>query len=124
MAHQSVIDHALPELKTSKLTAKLQDENGVGLPVGQITALTLTLYDQKTGTVVNGRDKQSILGVNGGSVDGSGNLALELAPADMALVDAGLSMETHVALIEWTYTGGKKGAHEVVFRVDNLAKVP
>lgn len=124
MGHQSVIDHALAELKTAKLTAKLQDENGVGLPVSQITALTLTLYDQKTGMVVNGRDKQSILGVNGGSVDGSGNLALELVPADMALVDGGASSEVHVSLIEWTYTGGKKGVHEVVFRVDNLAKVP
>lgn len=88
-----------------------------------LTALTLTLYEQRSRAVINGRSATSIFNVNGGTVTSGGAFTLRLDPADMACVLAG-SAEVHVALIEWTWgTPMQGGKHEIIFTVANLEKV-
>lgn len=113
------------EKGSGRLIATITEEDGVTpIPVGTLTTLTLTLYaDDANQTIINGRNAQSILGVNGGAVDASGVLTLTLSPADNAIVNTALEVERHIALFEWTWGVGKAGKYELVLLVRNLAKV-
>lgn len=119
-------EYEILEGSSGQVQGLITEEDGVTvIPVGTLTALTLTLYaDDAAKTIINGRNAQSILGVNGGSVDGLGELTLTLAPADNAILDTDLPFERHIALLQWEWGTGKKGKFELVLIVRNLAKVP
>lgn len=113
---------AFPEGANLRLTGVLED--AAGNPISAVNTITVTWYDRATGTVINGRNAQNINGVNGGSVDGSGNFVLELTGStDLVLINKALAREVHVALIEFTYGAGKHGVFEYVVTVENLVNV-
>lgn len=124
MTDRIVLPGTFHEKATTRVTAKITDEAAAALGSAALNTLTLTLYNFADGAIINSRNQQSILNANGGVVDASGNLTLTLAPADMVIVDTGLLLERHVALIEWTYAGGlKTGRQEVELMLRNLTKV-
>jgi len=106
----------------------IQDTDGNGIAAASITTLTLTLYnfDDSEKSIINSRNAQDVLNTNGVTVDGSGVLEWTMDPADneiMGTPGVGES-EKHIALFEYTYSGGTKaGKHEVVINVENLDKV-
>jgi len=123
------------EKATALLKITLTDADGVTplLDLDSILVTTkVTLYEKKTGTIINSRTAQSILNTNGGTVyaalqtDAAGNtynLLLRLDPDDMIII-LGAKSEEHVALISWTWGSPlKTGHYEVVFTVNNLLKV-
>lgn len=93
------------ERSSGRLSGRLVDEVGVAVPTP--LTMTATLYDRDTGTVINGRNDQNILGVNGGSVDGSGNFVFHLSPADNVIVNTENAYEMHHLLLKWTYNNGQ-----------------
>lgn len=112
--------------RTSGLyTATLTDPAGAVIQGSLLEALTLTLYDEATGTVINGRDAQSVLGVNGGAVSDAGVLTWTVAPADNAVVTAGVGHEKHVALFHavW-YNGAREAYHDAEIYVKRMNRVP
>lgn len=115
---------AVNELCSAFITGVLKDQLGNGIPSSSFSSVGLTLYDKNTGNIINSRDHVSILNVNGGSIDSSGNFSWEMTSNDNPILDDSLSIENHVALIEFTYAGGRKGKAEVKIEVVNLAKVP
>jgi hypothetical protein len=121
MATRTTLTTEFAERATARLTCTLTEEDGVtGF---QPTTLVLTLYDDRTGAIINSREALNVLNANIGTVSSEGAVALLFTPADMAVV-GGVPYETHVALLEWTWSGGTKaGRHEIVFVVRNLAKV-
>jgi len=122
--YQTEFESPVPEQITLRITGLIQDELGVAIPGANLTTLTLTLYNSTTEAVLNLRNASDILGVNGGSVDASGNFTLTLTPADNALLGTGRS-EKHIALIVWTYNSGNStGRFEVIFTVVNVTKGP
>jgi hypothetical protein len=121
---RTLISTHIDERTTQRITATMKDEAGAVLPAASVTACTFTLYVLGSLAIINSRDDVNILNANGGTWGAAGEFALELVPADNAIADAALSYEDHVALIEWTYTGGKQGREEVVLTVRNMAKVP
>ncbi len=108
------------EFTTAKFTGQLVDENGAGIPANVLTAFTLTLYDQLTGAIINGRNAQDVRNNNGVTVDGNGNVVWLLSPADNGTVTTSLPTELHVALWQWAWGTGKEGKQEVGIRVTNL----
>lgn len=124
MSHRESTPGEFPEKGTPKITGVIRDDAKIGIPGGSLTTLILTLYDELSGTLLGSRPAgQDILGTNGGSVDGSGNFALQLTSADMAIVDSIRPEEVHIALVEWTYGAGLGGKKEIEFLVINLVKV-
>lgn len=112
---------AIAEESSAKISGTLDDLDGTGF---KPETLTLTLYDQATGEVINSRDAQSILDANGGTVSSAGAFELTLSPDDNVIVGSG-RRETHVALIAWTWdSGAKEGRAEVHITIENLANVP
>lgn len=125
MPVRTFLHEEVPEKSTFRYTCTLIDETGAVVPAASLTTLTLTLYNQDTAlTIINSVNGTSILNVDRGTVDASGNVAILLTPADGAMVDATKAIEHHVMLIQWTYAAGAKaGRHEVVIPVCNLNKV-
>lgn len=115
------------ERVTSSITGLLVAEDGATpIPGSTLTTLTATLYvDNAAQDIINSRNNQDILGVNGGSVDEFGILTLTLGPDDNPIVDDALQVERHVLLLQWTWAlGAKSGKAQVIITVRNLAKVP
>lgn len=112
------------EGQTGELTATITKKDGVTpVPLANLNAVTLTLFEEKTGVVINSRDAVDIKNANGGTVHGtSGLLTLVLSSDDMAVLGTAL-FETHVAFIAWTYDSTNTGGQEIAFLVRNLAKV-
>lgn len=119
MSHRVTLsEHALEGATYLIHTTFLDQDDAPIVP----DALTLTLYERATRTIVNSRDHVSVLNENGGSFAGT-DFTLTLSGDDNALVGAG-NGETHIALLEWTWDGTKTGKAEIAFRVVNLVHVP
>lgn len=111
----------IAEKTSQQLTARIRDLAGLGF---KPETLTLTLYDVATGTIINNRNHVSIRDANGGTVSIDGLLTLQLDPADTVIVTPASSQERHIALLEWTWSGGTKtGRYELEMLVNNLAQV-
>jgi len=108
--------------ETTVYNAVIKDEDGVAISGALLNTLTLTLQTVQNQTIINSRSTVSVLNTGGGTVDGSGNFAMEFSPADNAIIDNTLRQESHEALFEWTYASGTRtGRHQVHFIVRNLA---
>jgi hypothetical protein len=125
MSVRTTIAEPIPESSTAYLSLTLTDTDGV-TPLANadsiLISLTVTLFDEQMGTIVNSRTSQSIKNVNGGTVDSVGAVTLRLDPADTA--QAGRHNAWRVASLVWTWGSPlKTGRHEVCFLVTNLTTV-
>ena len=127
MSARTTLTDTYAEQATLTLSATITDADGV-TPLASadaaLASLTLTLYEERSGTAINGCTARNILNANGGTVSSAGALTIRLDADDMACVRASDS-ERHIALLEWSWGATvKHGKHEIAFTVANLAKVP
>lgn len=115
----------IPERSSALIQFDLEDENGVGPTIDN---LTLTLYDLETKTIINGRNKQNVFNANGVTIATAGSPAVTTVSYVMEGLDNQIigtpATERHVALFEGTYSGGKPWKHELIIPVVNLHLVP
>lgn len=112
--------HAITERSTARYTCALVDPTGAAIASAALSTVTATLTD-RTGTVINGRNAQSILNANGGTVSAQGVVTLILGPLDTAALGTSELQERRLTL-RATYSSGEL-THEVTFYVRNLAGV-
>lgn len=125
MAIRTTIKDPIPERTSAKLTTQLQDEDGNGIPAGSLGTLKLTLYVAGSpASVINNRNKQDVLNINGVIVDSQGNLSYQMTPEDNQII-WDQTQERHIALFEWTWQSeARAGKHEILMQVINLESVP
>src|SRR3990170_3657771 len=94
MSHETHLDEHFTAGKTARVTLELRDDlTGAAIPGALIDALTLTLFNRRSGAFLpaapatGARQNQDILGVNGGSISAAGVGTMGLGAADMAHVD-------------------------------------
>jgi hypothetical protein len=122
---RETLEERAAELKTYRIKGDLIDEAGDPLAPGNLTSLTLRLFDENTKAILNSVNGISILNVDRGSVDGQGKFTLTLRPDDSPIVNDSLLEEAHIAFVEWGFaTGSKKGGIEIEFFVWNFVKLP
>ncbi len=112
---------------TPDYTAQLVDKDENPVPGDVLDTLVLTYYHEYTGTIINGRNKQSVHNANDVMLNDQGNLVWRLRPEDTVILDDALHQEPHLALFEFSYagpSGTEFGKHEVRILVTNLDKVP
>lgn len=131
MSYRDVWRTVLPQDSSRVIQYQFTDLDDLPIPGSDLHALTLTLYDLESGVLINGRDNQSILGLdgiplNGGMVDEDGLLTLELAPADMVIQSEDVyAPELHILLFRYSWNAGaKRNWHELLITVGNLTDVP
>jgi hypothetical protein len=98
-------DTEIEEQSTARYRGTLKDQDGVAVPGSSLTTLTLTLYDEWTETVVNGRDLQDVLGNHNVSVGVDGVLEWLIQPADTTLVTPG-RRAWHRGVFHYTWPTG------------------
>tara|TARA_R110000824_G_scaffold14800_1_gene62673 strand:+ start:242 stop:634 length:393 start_codon:yes stop_codon:yes gene_type:complete len=123
----SVEDRRVDEGTSAQYNATITDESETAIPLADLTAITLTLYDYKTGTIINSRTDQDVKNANDVSITSAGVLTWNLKPADNVIVTTALptnAYERHIALFEYTWDSGTNaGKHELTFEVRQLDKV-
>lgn len=117
---------SIREGSTGSITGRIVDEDGVGIPATALTAVTYTLYDYSSGSIINSRNGVNMLNANGGtvsSVSGSeGNFVIPITVLDSVIVDTTKLSEIHVALVRFT-TADSAGSGELRFTVQNVKKI-
>lgn len=110
------------------ITGVFKDGDGNALGSGDLTTVAMWLTDKADGTTINSRSNTDILNAGPGTVDGSGNFTLVLAPEDNPFNGNGITdaaEEIHILTIEWTWNSGANKAHmEIWLYVDNSTDVP
>ena len=82
------------------------DETGAEIDSAGLLTLTLTLFDDESGTVINNRINQSIKDENNGSLSADGKLTLRLQKEDNIIVDSNLAanqIEKHIVRLEYSW---------------------
>lgn len=115
------------EKTTPVYKATLVDENDDPIPLADISALTLTYKNRRSGAVINSRNGQNILNANNVTVHATtGLLTWSMRTADTAIQDSTLDVDTreeHVALFEWTLTNGSAGKFQTRFFIVQMDSV-
>lgn len=120
--HRSELPRELIEGTTPIVDFTFKDQNDVGF---KPSAVVLTVYNQATGAIVNGRDAQNVVDLNGVTIQANGVTEWRLTTDDTVIVDDTLRVETHVALFEYSWSAGAmKGKHEILLPIRNLRRVP
>lgn len=112
---------------TPDYTALLVDKNDVPVPGSVLDSVILTYYQEYTGEIINGREKQNISQANNWTFDDDGNIVWHMQPGDSVILDDRLSHEPHIALLEFTYAGvngTEYGKFQFRVLVENIEKVP
>ena len=120
-------ERRVEEKSTGRYKVVLHDEAGLAIPLSAMTTITLTLYDDYTGTIINSRNAQNVKNTNNVSYTEAGLLTWTLQPNDNIIVTSEVrtnGYEKHIALFEYTWSSGSKaGKHELEFQVRQLNKV-
>lgn len=95
----------------------------VQLTKGDISTLTLTLRDRKTGAVINSRQSQNIKDANNVTGTTGGIWTWLLQVADNPIKDPTLRTEEHRAIITWVTTANVTGRWEIPISVINTDRV-
>ena len=113
----------VPEGSSRRYRTVLKDADGVVIPAASISAITLTLKDVATATVVNSRTNQTVLNANGGTLEAlTGVFTMVFSALDNVILGTS-AYETRRATFKVTYVGGVEN-HEVTWPVKALADVP
>lgn len=107
---------------------QIVDPYGNGIPAADFSALTLTIADTLTGTIINNVDQVNILNTGRGTIDTEGNLTINLQAGDTSMSEVpGAAQVQRSLIIDWTYavTGSQasagSGRHQANFILAALA---
>ncbi len=109
--------------ETGTFTIILKDQDDNPVPKVDITVLTLTFKDKKTGAVINNRDSQNVKELNQHTLgDTDGKLTWKMESADNPIMGTGVPLgdiEHHIA--EYLFeTATYKGRHVESFYVRQI----
>ena len=111
---------------TGRYEGTLTQEDGTtAVPGSVLQTLKLTLKDISTGEVINSRDAQNVLNLNGVTVDEDGRLVWTILPDDLPFLRKNPppfdhDVEPHVAVFEWTWNDTKRGRKKVFVLVEKF----
>lgn len=120
----TTFENFVKEGTTSKIVATLLDQDDVPVPGDQLTALKLTLYEQKSKAIINNRNDQNVLQQNDVTVDENGILTFKMRVQDNVIVNPRRDVpnEVHVAMFTYGWNDGDFGGvgkHECLITVVN-----
>ena len=106
---------------SGKYSARLVDENNAAIDITVVESLELTLYDSTTDEIINNREDQNVLNLNGVTLDCDGTLTWLWEALDMPRLHTTKAAETHIALFRVVWGSGvKQLLHDVAFRVNKV----
>lgn len=117
-----------PEGTTVLIHGTIQDHStpAVTLGLADLDAMTATIYEKTSRSIVGDWSDKDVLGTNGGSFDVNDQFTLRLAPTDTEPLFPARRGELWVVMFRWTYNGvaADVGHQEVVLPLVNRPHVP
>jgi hypothetical protein len=117
-----------PEGTTVLIHGTIQDHGTppVSLAASDLTTLTVTIYEKGSRSLVGDWNDKDVLGVNGGTFDGTTNeFTLRLAPEDTEPLFPARKREEWIIMFRWSYNAGQDVGHqEASFPLANRPHVP
>lgn len=108
-----------PEASNAQYTAYLKDETGVAVELADISALTLTLRDKLTRTIINSRTAQNVLNTNNVTVHAtSGLVTWSIQALDVTPVNRNQPYAEHIAEFNVTWDSTKSAKHQVALQIE------
>lgn len=109
------------ERDTPTLRANVLDNSvpPAAIPGSALITATLTIYDEHTAAIINGRTQADIKP----NISEAGALAFELDEEDMVIHTPTRRRERRRLLIEWTWDVDKRGSWEGQLVIENVAHV-
>jgi hypothetical protein len=118
---QQIVD--VQERQSLRVGFTWLDETNTPIPLADVTSLTLSLRNPRTGDMLNSRDGQDVLNTNGVTFDATtGETVWEVTPDDLTIVDDTLDIEERHGLFRLEWGVNKAFEHRVVLRAANLYK--
>lgn len=112
---------AVLEQTTARYACTLQDHTGAAIDSGAVSAIVATLKDPSDETVINSRNAQSVLNVNGGTLSAGGAFALILSTLD-TIARGTAPLQLRRLTLKVTFTAGVL-THQVDFYVRSLTDI-
>ena len=100
---------------TGTYSVVLKDQTGTRIPDTAFSAITLTLVDEESATVLNTRSAQDVLNLNDCTINAVGEFVWHIQTADTPTVDATKRVEYHRAIFRFVFDTGD--GEEVVQRI-------
>jgi hypothetical protein len=102
----------VPERGTCKWTGTLRDQDGAAIAAADMTTVTVTIQDAKSGSVlVYQRD---VLNANNGTLSAGGEQTVLLTGTDHKLVNPRLAEEVHWVTLDYTWAAGTRRHWHVI----------
>lgn len=116
----------IDERSSGTYECTLHDQAGDAITTARLTSLKIKLVERTLGTVINSRNEQSVLNVNGGALSALGVFTWTFGPLDTAIIGTGNpAVEEHLAIFSLK---GDSGALErnwaVLMRINNIPHIP
>lgn len=102
---ETVID----EGESFEVYGTFKDGDNNAILESNISAFTVTLFDEETETIINSRNETDVLDANIGVVDLAGTFTLRFTGSDSPIVSSSLSVsdvESHIVRLKWTWNDG------------------
>jgi hypothetical protein len=96
------------------------------LSLAELSTLTLTYFNQSTGSTINSRTNQNVKNANDVVVTADCEIIWKMTSSDTACAVTSLEdekLEHHIALFEWVLTNGMKGSTRVSVYIIRDSKV-
>jgi len=117
------IDIDVQEGQSGEIEFTMLDQADAAVQKATLVTLTLHLYDKRSGAIINGRENQNALDMNGVTMHATSGLVIwAMVPEDNPFLGSSrLATEVHVGRLRWTWDGGEKAfAQEFLITVSNL----
>ena len=121
----SIANRFRDEKQSAQLDFQLEESDGTDLTKSELSTITLTLYNFIDGTIINSRNAQNVKDQNNVSISSGGLVTWTEQPSDHQIVSSNVetgATETHVALFEWTTSGGGENSLEIFYFVRQMNK--
>lgn len=106
---------------TRWITMQLVDWAQQPIPGAALNAMTLTLADTLSETIINGVQQINILNTGRGMIDQKGTVTIMLGPDDTAMSETTALQVQRSAIVDWTYNGGASvGRQQINFMLNQL----
>lgn len=112
---------AVNEGTTARYACTLTDHTGAAIDSAAVSAIVATLKDANDETVINSRNAQSVLNVNGGTMGSAGAFALVLSSLD-TIARGTAALQPRRLTLKVTFTTGVV-THEISYFVRSLADI-
>jgi hypothetical protein len=119
----TIVEEAIPASSSRVLSATFKDVDGAALTSSaQVQSIKLTLWDELSNAIINGRNAIDVKNDNGGTLDEAGNFSFDLTPNDTRAFGVA-NLQPRRLWLDVQFDATRRENHLVYFKIIRLEGV-